>query len=130
MLMLQSVLDAIRADAAAAFPRECCGLLLGSDGAVHAARPAANVDPQPLHRFAIDPAALIAAHRAARAGGPQVVGYYHSHPRGPGVPSAADRAGAAGDGRIWAILGADGAIGCWRDDPGGFTPLSHRVIPG
>lgn len=108
---------------------ECCGLLLGQGGTVEIAVTAANVHPDPARHFEIDPAALIAAHRTARAGGPQVLGYYHSHPNGRAEPSATDAAQASGDGRIWAIIAA-GAVTWWRDAPHGFEALPTRVAPG
>ena len=52
-------------EAAKAHPLECCGLLLGQDAAVEIVQPADNVHPTPQSHFEIDPAALIAAHRAA-----------------------------------------------------------------
>ena len=122
-----AVLAMLRAEAAAAHPLECCGLLLGRGGAITGAVPAANVAGEPWHRFEIDPAVLIAAHRAARAGGPQVLGYYHSHPTGVARPSATDRGQAAGDGRVWAIVaGCD--VSWWRDDEPGFAPLPCSVV--
>jgi proteasome lid subunit RPN8/RPN11 len=114
------------AEAALAAPRECCGLLLGRDGAVESAQPAANVAGDPLTRFEIDPAALFAAHRAARAGGPDLVGYYHSHPAGHPLPSATDCAHASGDGRVWAIV-AGGDVRFYRDGPDGLVPVPHRI---
>jgi predicted GIY-YIG superfamily endonuclease/proteasome lid subunit RPN8/RPN11 len=117
------ILPALRAHAAREHPNECCGLLLGEGGRITSIQPAANVHPAPKAHFEIDPAALIAAHREARNGGPQVIGYYHSHPSGPAAPSATDRALAAGDGLVWAIIAA-GAISWWRDAPSGFTTLS------
>lgn len=114
-------------EAARAAPRECCGLLLGRDGRVEKAMPAANVHSDPLRHFEIDPAALIAAHRAARAGGAEVVGYYHSHPDGHPLPSATDCEHASGDRRVWAIV-AGGEVSFWRDGKGGFEPLSYGVV--
>ncbi len=116
-------------EAANAAPLECCGLLLGREGRVTEARPAANVAPDPARHFEIDPAALFAAHRAARAGGPELIGYYHSHPEGHPVPSATDCAHASGDSRIWAIV-AGGVVAFWRDGANGFVALSHAVIAG
>ena len=120
---------AILQAAAEAHPNECCGLLLGQGALVEAAVPAANVHAEPLRHFEIDPAALIAAHKAARAGGPQVLGYFHSHPNGLARPSATDAASASGDGRIWAIA-AGGMVTLWRDGPSGFEPLSYAVKDG
>ena len=118
-----NLLDQLRTEARKAHPRECCGLLLGHGSKITAIQPAANVHATPRTRFAIDPQTLIDAHRAARAGGPQVVGYYHSHPDGPPRPSATDREEAAHDGRVWAIAGAGGDVAFWRDDEAGFEPL-------
>ena len=87
----RSVMQALREHARAAEPEECCGLLLGREGRIEAARPAANVARERRTRFEIDPQALIDAHRAARAGGREVIGYYHSHPAGAARPSATDR---------------------------------------
>lgn len=120
-----AMLDAARA----AHPAEACGILLGEGGHVHTATLAANVHPEPLRHFEIDPAALIAAHKAARAGGPAVLGYWHSHPNGLAGPSDTDRAMAGGDGRAWAII-ANGAISLWVDAPNGFEPLPYAVRAG
>jgi proteasome lid subunit RPN8/RPN11 len=119
----------LRKEAAHAHPLECCGLLLGHGTLIETALPCRNVHPNPARHFEIDPAALIAAHRAARAGGPQVLGYYHSHPAGDATPSATDCALAERAGRIWAIVAA-GDVLWWRDAPGGFEPLSSRVVDG
>lgn len=114
------------AAAASAAPEECCGILLGQQATIERVRPAANVADQRRHRFEIDPQVLIDAHRAARAGGPSIVGYYHSHPNGSADPSARDRAEAAHDGSVWAIVGARG-VAFWRDDEDGFVRLSYKV---
>jgi desampylase len=120
-------LGQMRAAAAAAHPHEACGLLLGKGARIMAVQAARNVHLAPATRFEIDPQALIDAHRAARAGGPQVIGYFHSHPHGPPEPSATDRAMAAHDGRIWAIIAGQDAR-FWRDDDAGFAALSFAVI--
>lgn len=120
------VITTLTDEAVRAHPHECCGLLLGRDGLIDQVVPAANVHPEPQRHFEIEPAALIAAHRAARQGGPDLIGYYHSHPTGAARPSETDRAMAAGDGRIWAII-AGPDIKLWRDDRSGFVPLPLRV---
>lgn len=114
-------------EAAKAYPLEACGLLLGQGDVIMEAAPVRNVHADPARHFELDPAALIAAHRAAREGGLQVLGYYHSHPTGSTCPSTTDQAAASGDGRIWAIV-AGAAIGWWRDAPGGFEPLPLRLV--
>lgn len=121
------VIATLLEEAARAHPHECCGILLGEGGRIERAVPCANVHPDPARHFEIDPAALIAAHRAARGGGAQVLGYYHSHPNGLAQPSPTDRAAASGDGRAWAIVAA-GAVSWWRDGTHGFEALPTRLI--
>lgn len=121
------VLGAVLAEARAAHPRECCGLLFGDTNAITGYRPAVNVHPNPETHFEIDPQVLIDAHRAMRRGGPRLVGYYHSHPAGPAEPSATDRAMAARDGMIWAIVAGD-ELRLWRAGGEGFSALSYTVI--
>lgn len=123
-----AVLDALLAQARAAHPREACGLLFGSGPTIISHRPAGNVHPKPQSHFEIDPQVLIDAHRAMRGGGPQLAGYYHSHPSGPPKPSATDRAMAAPDGMIWAIVG-EGCVTLWRAGEDGFEPLPYRLAP-
>ncbi|RIV83300.1 M67 family peptidase [Aurantiacibacter xanthus] len=129
VVLADAAAEQIRTHARLTAPLECCGLLLGEGAAITDARPARNVHLSPQTHFEIDPQTLIDAHRAARAGGPQVLGYYHSHPRGPAQPSATDRAMAARDRAIWAIVAGD-QITLWRDDESCFTPLSYRLATG
>ncbi|MEO5586626.1 MAG: M67 family metallopeptidase [Novosphingobium sp.] len=120
------------AEATSAAPAECCGILLGLEP-IAEARPATNIAADPLRRFEINPAALIAAHRAARSGGLPVIGYYHSHPSGHPVPSATDCEHAGGDGSVWAIVapGPSGPdVAFWRDGARGFEALSYEVVDG
>ena len=92
-----------------------------------------NVSPDPATSFEIDPAALFAALRAERAGGPRLVGHYHSHPNGLASPSLRDAAMALQPGRLWLIVTA-GATRMWREVPGGavhgaFEPV-ELVVDG
>lgn len=126
------VLATLLEEAARAGPQECCGLLLGCGKRGGAARitralPAANVSPEPTRRFEIDPLVLLAAHKQARSGGPQVLGYYHSHPEGHPVPSATDCEHSTGDLRIWAII-CGTQVAFWRDSGKGFDALACRII--
>lgn len=121
------LLSMLKNEAAKAHPFECCGILLGHGDQIEHALPARNIHPSPQTHFEIDPQALVDAHRAARAGGPQVQGYYHSHPEGPAEPSATDSAMANRDGTVWAIVGRSGDVAFWRDGEGGFVPLPYNV---
>ncbi|MFL0412457.1 Mov34/MPN/PAD-1 family protein [uncultured Sphingomonas sp.] len=112
---------------------EICGLLLGYGDRIEEARPCRNVDATPAVRFELDPAALFAALRAARQGGPKVLGHYHSHPSGIAAPSLADAAAAAPDRAVWLIT-AGGEITAWRAVSDGavhgrFDPLTLAIAP-
>lgn len=115
------------------FPVETCGLLLGRDSVVNAIEPCDNVHSKPATHFELDPAALFRALRRARAGGPQVIGHYHSHPSGIAAPSATDAAQAAPDGAFWIIVaGTD--LTAWRAASDGavhgrFDPVALAIAP-
>lgn len=113
VMISSDALETIRKAASGSPDAEVCGLLLGEGDRIHAVLPCPNVAAEPSHRFEIDPAALIAAHRGARGGGPGVIGHYHSHPTGLAEPSPRDAADASPDGSIWLIAGGD-AITAWR----------------
>ncbi|TCP68049.1 M67 family metallopeptidase [Sphingomonas sp. PP-CE-1G-424] len=115
-------------EAAASPGAEVCGLLFGAAGRIEAIAACANVAANPARTFEIDPAALFAAHRRARAGGLAVVGHYHSHPSGLPVPSPRDAAQAMGDGAVWVILGGDAAR-AWRSvEVGAFVEEMVEVV--
>jgi proteasome lid subunit RPN8/RPN11 len=81
----------------AGYPEEACGILLGraeaaGETVVERVLPLANERPDSRHnRYLIAPEAVLAAHREARAASLDVVGYFHSHPDCPAVPSTFDR---------------------------------------
>lgn len=92
-------------DAQRAAPRECCGVLAGVPGRRKRSdsRPvrillAISVENRAVRwdRFEADPLGLLRAELQARRRGLKVLGYYHSHPRGPLRPSPADL-----DGEVW-----------------------------
>lgn len=113
------------ANCISALPDEGCGLLLGHRHGTHAviaeALPARNIRASPQH-YEIEPEAVLAADRRARAAGLLLLGAWHSHPDGAPVPSATDRAEAWPDWcylivgladpahpelRAWRLLGED-----------------------
>lgn len=108
--------------------REVCGLLLGRPGHVTDWRAAANVADDPARRFEIDPVALIGAHKVARAGGPAIVGCYHSHPNGSTEPSPCDAAMALVDAGLWLIL-APPRFALWRAGARGLHGRFAQVTP-
>ena len=118
------LLEEILGHATAEVGAEVCGLLLGTPGRISAIRPAVNVATEPGRRFELDPAVLIAAHRAARAGGEAVLGHDHSHPGGEPAPSACDAA-AASSGELGLVV-ARGEARLWRAAAGG--PLHGAFV--
>jgi len=123
----RSLLDAILARAGASPDREICGLLFGAPGLIAQAAPAANVHPDPARHFEVDPAALIAVHKAARAGGPHLIGHYHSHPSGSPTASAED-AEAAEEGQLCLIVARE-AYRLYRGESGGLAPVQLEIVP-
>ena len=103
----QSVIAEMAAHAREERPRECCGLLVGVPGRVLEARRAANLSADP-NRFLIDPRAQLDARRDGRVNGTEVVGFYHSHPHSPPVPSPTDISEAWDSGHLYAIVGLAG----------------------
>jgi proteasome lid subunit RPN8/RPN11 len=91
-------LEAIGRLGEASYPKECCGFLLGRTGGgvtvVERLVAAENGHAQGRNRFQIRPETVLAVHKAARAEGVEVVGYYHSHPDHPARPSRWDCEGA------------------------------------
>ena len=98
----------IEDEARAAYPRECCGLLVGErcGDRVHVflAHPAANV-AEGDDRFEIDPQTQFTLLHALRGTGRAIVGCYHSHPDGFAEPSQSDRLSAAETDFLWLIVG-------------------------
>ena len=92
------------AHAREAAPRECCGLLLGHDQVVAEAYRTKNISADPS-RFVVEPEDHIRGRREARGRALDVVGFYHSHPRTPAVPSETDRAEAAYPDHLHLIVG-------------------------
>ncbi|MBU3078396.1 M67 family metallopeptidase [Sphingomonas quercus] len=126
----RSLAGALMARAAASPGREVCGLLLGGPGRIVSTMPAANLAADPADSFELDPAVHIAAIRAARAGGPAVIGHYHSHPNGVARPSPRDAALAFDPLALWMIV-TDADITLWRIRRGaGFVPETLRIEDG
>ena len=103
MIVPRAVRDAVVAHARDAAPAECCGLLVGSAGAITSAIRARNIADSPS-RFLIDPQDHIRARRDARAADLDVIGFYHSHPHSAPVPSATDVAEASYPNHLYLIV--------------------------
>ena len=87
---------AIREHGRRTYPEECCGALLGRfvDGVptVELVRPIANVREDARgRRFLVDPHDYLQVEQEADRRAMVVLGFYHSHPDHPAVPSDFDR---------------------------------------
>ncbi len=106
------ITELIHTEAMAAYPFECCGLLVGhwsADGktlTVTEAHPSKNTtDQDPRRGFEIDPKLRFDLMRQAqaRADGTDIVGHWHSHPDGPAEPSERDVSAAYEPEFVWLI---------------------------
>jgi len=88
----------IRAESENAYPNECCGILIGGiDGSgVKTVKHAeairnAREEGEQYHRFLITPEDMMQAEKTARERKQDVIGFYHSHPDHPALPSDYDK---------------------------------------
>jgi cysteine synthase B len=83
--------SAIRAHAVAVYPHECCGALIGRKGAVTQALRLGNISEAGRERrFLVSPQDYQRAEATAEFADAELLGFYHSHPNHPAVPSAFD----------------------------------------
>lgn len=88
--------EAIRRHGREAYPEECCGALVGTaeDGAARVTRIERIENSrrgERGRRYSIDPLEYARVERSADGEGLAVLGFYHSHPDHPAVPSQFDR---------------------------------------
>jgi proteasome lid subunit RPN8/RPN11 len=81
------------------YPHEVCGLLVGRSGPGGTSVDRVTLAPnlagdRRADRYVLDPDAFLAADRAARRDGLDVVGVWHTHPDHPARPSTTDREAA------------------------------------
>jgi proteasome lid subunit RPN8/RPN11 len=96
MLKLQtSDCRKIRDHGEAAYPNECCGILVGRlQGDVRVVEATLRCQntrtDSPHNRYHIDPLEVVRCQREARQRGWEIVGFYHSHPDHPAQWSPTD----------------------------------------
>lgn len=98
LYLRSNVVQSIITHASETFPEECCGFLVGgkgSDSVVTESRRAKNSATESReNRYVIDPLEIMKCEKESASGGFRVLGYYHSHPDHPSVPSEFDRQNA------------------------------------
>jgi proteasome lid subunit RPN8/RPN11 len=119
------------------YPEESCGVLVGReapDGTrVRRALRLTNVSPERrVDRYVLDPEGFVRADAAARAGGLEIVGFWHTHPDHPPRPSRTDL-DAAWEAYTYLILSVDGAgatrATAWRLTEGAFREQAVVLEP-
>src|SRR5580704_103659 len=127
----------IRAHGAETYPHECCGAILGTDAEnsreVRGLHKLVNRRADsPHNRFSVTSDDVRDADKAAQKTGLEVIGWYHSHPDHPALPSEFDREHA------WpwysyiivsVMSGIAGTVASWRlaDDRMRFEP--EKISP-
>jgi proteasome lid subunit RPN8/RPN11 len=107
VIIARGALDEIVAHARDMQPLECCGILIGRGDRITRAVAAQNLEASPTC-YLIDPRDHIRARRQAREAGDEILGFYHSHPASPPVPSARDISEASYADCVWLIVGLSG----------------------
>jgi proteasome lid subunit RPN8/RPN11 len=112
-------------------PLEGCGLLGGKNQMVELVLPVKNAAESQV-RFKMDPRAQLRAMQQIEAEGLEIVAIFHSHPKGPSVPSSTDIAEAIYPvvNIIWSKVGRRWqARGFWIEDGQAVeVPLSVQEV--
>lgn len=144
LAVTRRVYDEVIAHARERAPAECCGVLGGDAGgewrgddpqesaAGRATEPgdgererssadryrrAENVASEPRTAYELDPAEQLTHMQSIEDSGREVVGFVHSHPAGPPVPSRTDERQATWTGYSYVIVALGGTepfVGSWR----------------
>lgn len=128
----QSVADTLLAEPRRVPELECCGLLVGRDGVITTVLPATNVLASAT-AFEIAPEELFRLFKQMRGEGLEHLGIYHSHPRGPNIPSPTDVKRAYYPAAAYFILSSAPHVShplrAFRIGNGRFTELTIQVAP-
>ena len=97
MKITDAHLKQVYAHAAETYPYECFGFLVGKldlGGVVHRVVRGANLNTERADRFQMDPGEFVQVEKQADLAGLSIIGFYHSHPDWPAIPSQTDIAWA------------------------------------
>jgi len=95
MRLDENLREEMRAMGEGAYPNEGCGIFLGrweaGEAVVTEVRLGKNLrEDRARDRYILDPLDILRAEKDARAGGLDVVGFWHTHPDHPARPSQYD----------------------------------------
>lgn len=134
IILPEHILEKIEKQGRARYPEECCGILIGrTEGNLREVvrifeTPNVHEDDR-NRRFMISPRDFREAEKDAGKHNLQIIGFYHSHPDHPAVPSKHDRE-FAWPWYIYLIVsvenGKSSNVQGWilRDDRSQFDPVS------
>ena len=119
------------------YPRECFGFLVGSfeeGGSVKQVITGTNLNADRNDRFEMDPTEFIKVEQKAEKAELEIIGFYHSHPDWPPIPSQTDIL-FAWEGSYYVIVsifqGQPLNTRVWQlaeDSPKRFIPLSLEIV--
>lgn len=132
---------AVRRHVQAAYPEEACGGLLGREVGkgelrILAALPVANAQATERgRRYLIEASDVLSLEQRATALNLEVIGYYHSHPDAPALPSDTDREHAWPRYVYLIVSVAHSACARWSawrlaEHRGAFDPIEVRFGDG
>ena len=112
----------------AAKPNEGCGLFAVHGDEIVRIYPTKNLDHSPVS-FTVPPEAHMAALRDAESNGWALGGSFHSHPRGPAIPSSVDVDRALDPEWIYLVIGLDGEpeLRAWSIVGGKITEVPTKT---
>jgi proteasome lid subunit RPN8/RPN11 len=123
--------DAMRRHVAAESPIEACGLLSGKNGIVETVLAVKNAAASKV-RYRMEPRAQLRAFEQIEDAGQEILAIFHSHPKGPSVPSPTDIREAAYPvvHIIWSPVGRRwNARGFWIEDGrAAEIPLNVKAV--
>jgi proteasome lid subunit RPN8/RPN11 len=117
----RALYDQLRRHGEAAYPFECCGVLVGEfdntgGKQVRAAIPCDNTrTDSPRNRYDISPTELVRIQRRAMMSGDDIVGFYHSHPDHPARWSTIDLEEAHWTGCSYVITSVERGRARWTN---------------
>ncbi|MEM7029431.1 MAG: M67 family metallopeptidase [Chloroflexota bacterium] len=119
------------------YPRECFGFLVGQGvdgGSVRQVVRGTNLNTERNDRFEMDPKEFLRVDRQAEDNGYEIVGFYHSHPDWPAIPSQTDILSEV-EGSLYMIVsiheGQPLNTSAWRiadDEPRRFVQLPLEIV--
>ncbi len=137
MKITDAQLKQIYAHAKETYPHECFGFLVGTydaGGFVHRALRGTNLNTERADRFEMDPKEFIGVEKQADNESLTVIGFYHSHPDWPAIPSQTDITWAW-EGSYYLIVsvheGRPFNTGVWslaEEEPNRFTQQPLEIL--